>query len=422
MRSHLKPAPILLVLGALSAACHSHGDDSLANGGSGAGSLFNFTSSNVPVRKGQVTDVVASFNGDPIVADQWQIVGGPGGELVALPGSDRIRFVAGEPGLHLIEAMDTAGRVGTFELNVFPTDGSLRVTEVVDGTDDDDVAARMTTSGDDHFLAERVGDAGAPQRLVRISRAGDREVEVTLPFKIDDVAADESGAVTIVRPGASLTDALVRVDRDLVEQTTFAAPDLGGALWASVIAVTRDGRLAVATDRNGGELVLLESSGAPVGGTLDASALPLPIAFSDVVDMTAGLDGEIYVASETTIARVLPSGDVDTTTWSPGAQVALRAMDADARGVLHVALQDADGGQCGSIRQLNWVGGQIRRFSDFTDPSATRFAARKVLAPEDIAAFSEGSWRMYDDTVTLDPTVPSAAWIVAGDVPLPGQP
>ena len=35
----------------------------------------------------------------------------------------------------------------------------------------------------------------------------------------------------------------------------------------------------------------------------------------------------------------------------------------------------------------------------------------------DIAAYSDGSWRMYDDTATIDPVIQSAGWIVAGDLP-----
>ena len=239
----------------------------------------------------------------------------------------------------------------------------------------------MTVSGEDHFIADRVGDAAAIQNLARVSRDGTREIEITLPFKVDDIAADELGLVTILRPGPTLTDALLRVDRDLVEQGGFAAPDLEGALWSSAIAVTRGGRTVVATDRNGGELIQLEADGSPVGGSLDASVLPLPVVFGDIVDLTAGLDDEIYVATATVIERVLADGMVDSERWSAADQVSILCLDADARGVLHVGLQDADGGQCGSIRQLDWLGGEIRRLSDLLDPNAIRFAARKVFSP-----------------------------------------
>lgn len=408
----------LLALGVLSAGCHSH-DDGTGSGGSGAGSgdPLTFNSSNSPIRQGQLTDLSVTVGGQPATITAWDLISGPGGQLLALDDPSSVRFIAGGPGLHTVQATDDQARLGVVDLDVLPTDASLIVTEVIQGTDADDVDARMTVSGDDHFIADRVGNAAAPQMLARVSRDGVREVEITVPFKVDDLAADELGLITVLRPGPTLTDALLRVDRDLVEQVGFAAPDLGGSLWSPAIAVTRGGRTVIATDRNGGELIQLEADGSPVGGSLDASVLPLPVPFADVVDLTAGLDDEIYVASATRIERVLADGTVDVATWAPAAQVAILALDADARGVLHVALQDADGGQCGSIRQFDWLGGEIRRLSDFNDPSSLRFAARKVLSPRDIAAYPDGSWRMYDDTVTLNPATPSAGWIVAGDVP-----
>ena len=408
----------LLALGALGAGCHSHGDGSASDGsGGGTGDPITITSSTSPLRRGQVTDLTAVSAEAPVSIAAWDLVLSPGGQFVGLGDASRVRLVAGDPGLYSVQATDGQARVGVLDIDVLPTDAALVVTEVIDGTDDDDVDARMTVSAEDHFIADRVGGAAAIQNLARVSRDGTREVEITLPFKVDDVAADELGLVTILRPGPTLTDALLRVDRDLVEQGGFAAPDLEGALWSGAIAVTRGGRTVVATDRNGGELIQLEADGSPVGGSLDASALPLPVPFEDVVDLTAGIDDEIYVATATVIERVLADGTVDSERWSSAEQVSILCLDADARGVLHVGLQDADGGQCGSIRQLDWLGGEIRRLSDLSDPTGIRFAARKVFSPRDIAAYSDGSWRMYDDTLTVDPSVPSAGWIVAGDVP-----
>ncbi|MEC8513272.1 MAG: hypothetical protein VX015_14110 [Planctomycetota bacterium] len=410
----------VLASGVLGAGCHSHKDGSASGGpGAGSGDSLILSSSNPLVRQGQLTDISAVISGFPALIDGWDLLMDPGGQLIALDDPSRVRLVVGDPGVYIVQATDSEARAGVLDLIVQPTDASLIVTQVILGTDEDDVAARMTVSGPDHFVADRVGDASAIQHLARVRRDGVRELEVMLPFKVDDIAADELGHVMVLRPGPTLTDALLRVDRDLVEQGGFAAPDLEGALWSSVIAVTRTGRTVLATNRNGGQLIQLEADGSPVGGSLDASALPLPVPFADVVDLTAGLDDEIYVATATAIERILPDGTVDYGRWDPADQVAILAIDADACGVLHVALQDSDGGQCGSIRQLNWLGGEIRRLSDFLDPDSLRFAARKVINPQDIAAYSDGSWRMYDDTVSVHPTWTSASWIVAGDVPQP---
>lgn len=409
--------PALLATTLLSVGCHSHDDNAGSGGGGGTSGIFTFSSSSGVVRQGQLADFQALLNGASANIVAWDLVNSPGGSLLELSDPSAVRFIAGDAGVYFLQATDDQNRTDTYQFQVLPTGTDLVVSEVIAGTDADGVAARLTTGGGDHFIADRIGGPAAPQNLARADRAGDRIVERTLAFKIQDIAADELGNLTATRTATTLTDALVRFDRDLVESTTFSAPDLGGAAWSDFIAVTRDGVTVVATDLNGGSLVRLDLDGNPVGGSLAASALPLPLAFADVVDLTAGLEGEVYVASETEIARVLADGTVDTTRWAPATQVAIRAMDADHRGVLHVALQDADGGQCGSIRQLDWIGGQIRRYSDFTDPSAIRFAARKVLDPRDICAFGEGSWRLYDDTVTLNPATPTAAWIVAGDVP-----
>lgn len=408
----------LLAFGALSAGCHSHTDGSSSGGsGSGSGDPLNLTSSKSGIREGQLTDLFALVSGLPVNVVAWDLIGAPGGQFVSRDDPNCVRLVVGGPGAYTIQATDDVARVGVLELPVEAANTMLIVTEVIEGTDADDVDARMTMSGEDHFIADRVGDASAVQHLARVNRDGVREAEVTLPFKVDDIAADELGLLSILRPGPTLPEALVRYDRNLVERGGFVAPDLGGALWSSTIAVTRGGRTVIATDRNGGQLIQLEADGSPVGGSLDASALPLPVPFGDVVDLTAGLDDEIYVATAAMIERVLADGTVDASGWNSAEQVAILALDADACGVLHVALQDADGGQCGSIRQLNWLGGEIRRLSDLADQDGLRFAARKVISPRDIAAYSDGSWRMYDDTATIDPVIQSAGWIVAGDLP-----
>ena len=281
------------------------------------------------------------------------------GSSSALGDASRVRLVAGDPGLYSVQATDGQARVGVLDIDVLPTDAALVVTEVIDGTDDDDVDARMTVSAEDHFIADRVGGAAAIQNLARVSRDGTPRGRDHPPFKVDDVAADELGLVTILRPGPTLTDALLRVDRDLVEQGGFAAPDLEGALWSGAIAVTRGGRTVVATDRNGGELIQPEADGSPAGG-LDASALPLPVPFEDVVDLTVGIDDEIYVATATVIERVLADGMVDSERWSSASRSPSSAS-TPTPAACSTGLQDADGGQCGSIRQLNWLGGEIRR-------------------------------------------------------------
>ncbi len=423
-----RPAPSLTVLAAglaisFGASCHSHDDGATgAGGGTGTTGDFNFSSQLGTIREGQLSDISASLlNGAPATISNWMLSTNVDGALVELPAPDAVRFIAGDVGSYVLEASDAFLNVGTLNLEVLTAGTALTVTEVIAGTDNDLVFARLAVSGEDLFIAERIGGAAAPQVFARADRSGTRGMEVTLPYKIQGLAAAPGGAVTATRTAATLTDALVRYDRDLNEVASFAAPDLGTALWSDRIAMSDEGETLVPTDLNGGSILRLDVNGDPAGGTLQDSLLPLPVAFADLVDITVGQFGEVYAATSTEMGRTSADGTVDTTLWTPSSYVAIRAMDCDSKGILHVALQDADGGQCGSIRRFNWLGGQIRRISDYNDPNGSRFAARKVLNPQDLAAYPEGSWRMYDDTVTLDPTIQSAAWIVAGNVPIDGK-
>lgn len=403
----------------LGASCHSH-DDGATGTGSGTGQTGDFVFSNNlgTIREGQLADFSATLiGGFPATVASWSLTLNNDGTLIEIPAADAVRFIAGSAGSYTLEAADELGNSGSLDFEVLRAGTVLTVTEVIDGTDNDEVFARLAISGEDIFVAERIGGAAAPQVFARADRAGDRAIETTLAYKIQGLAASPDGAVTATRTAATLPDALVRYDRDLNEIAGFSAPDIGASLWSDRIAMSDDGETLVATDINGGSILRLDVNGNPAGGDLTSSLLPLPVAFADLVDITAGRYGDVYAATDTEIRRVFADMTVDTKVWNPAAQSAIRAMDCDDKGILHVALQDADGGQCGSVRRLNWIGGQIARISDYNDPNNLSFAARKVLNPQDIAAYPEGSWRMYDDTVTLDPAVQSAAWIVAGDVP-----
>ena len=57
--------------------------------------------------------------------------------------------------------------------------------------------------------------------------------------------------------------------------------------------------------------------------------------------------------------------------------------------------------------------------TEFTQ--GTFFAPRKFVRPLDLAAYSDGSWRVYDDTVSLSALEINAAWIVAADAPAVGN-
>lgn len=409
----------------LGASCHSHDDGDTGTGGNPSGPTgdFTFTGELGTIREGQLSDISATLiNGASATITSWSLSLNNDGTLIELPAPDAVRFVAGSLGSYTLEAADDLGNSGTLNFEVLAAGTVLTVTEVIDGTDNDLVFARMAVSGEDIFIAERIGDASALQVFARANRAGSRPVQMdSLSYKILGLAASPDGAVTATRAAATLTDALVRFDRDLNEIATFSAPDIGTSLWSDRIAMSDAGETLVATDLNGGSILRLDVDGNPAGGDLQSSLLPLPVAFADLVDISAGRFGEVYAATDTEIRRVFADMTVDTSVWNPATQSAIRAMDCDGKGILHVALQDADGGQCGSVRRLNWIGGEIARISDYNDPNNPGFAARKVLDPQDIAAYPEGSWRMYDNTVTLDPTVQSAAWIVAGNVPLDGE-
>ncbi len=409
---------------ALVASCHSHDDDgNVITSGPGAGSTGAFTfsgdvaSDGTPVQRGEFFDCTAvRLDGGTPDIESWSILTGPGGALANIGGTDMVRFVAGDPGFYVIEAVDFDGSRGTYGFNVANDPANLMVVDVVAGTDSDPVAASLATGGDtDLFIAERIGGSSAPQVLARADRSGDRLISTNLAYKIQDLAADDAGNLTAIRTESTLTAALVRLDRDLNEDTSFSAPDLGTTQWRELVAMTRGGETLVPVDLNGGSLLRLDATGAPAGGTPEMSLLDLGLPFADIIDVATDIDGAAYVATTTQIARVATTGAVDTVYWSPEDQVAIRGIATDEDGVLFVALQDADGGQCGSIRKLDWTGLEFRRLIEFSD--GTEFAARKILAPVSLGVYPDGAWRLYDDIVTLNPNFPSAAWILAADPP-----
>lgn len=405
---------------ALGAACHSHDDDAGASASAlppaGSSGAFVFDPSSAVVRAGETTDLAAqNVGGGAAQISSWMLIQGPGATLVPRPGDDVVRLIAGDAGYYVVEATNAQGETGTYGFDVIANETELTVTEVIAGDDNDDVFARLATSGEDIFIADRIGGPAAPQQFARATRGGTREVETTLPFKVSDLSADSNGRVTVSRPATTLTGALVRYDRDLNEDATFEAPDIAPAEWSDRLAVRRNGETVVATTLDGGRLLVLDVGGDPAGGSLAMSYLPLPFAVEEIVDMTSDWEGAIYVATETEIARVTAGGVVDTMYWTPETQTAIRAIESDDRGVVYVALQDESGGQCGSLRRLNWLGIQFARLSDFQQ--GAEFAARKILDPQDIGVYEQGAWRLYDDTVVLNPATPTAGWILAGNIP-----
>ncbi len=403
---------------ALVASCHSHDDDNnVGTGAPPAGSAgdFFFSGNDGLLQRGEFFDCTAALpSGGSTTIETWSILVGPGGSLANVGGEDTVRFVSGAPGFYVIEATDFDGRRGTYGFNVANDPVTLEVTDVIPGTDLEPVAASLATSGtEDLFIAERIGGSSAPQILARANRAGDREESVNLAYKIQDMAADSAGNLTAIRTESSLTSAIVRLDRDLAEVPSFSAPDLGGAQWREIVAMTRDGETLIPVDINGGSILRLDATGAPAAGTVEQSLMSLGIAFADVVDMTTDIDGAVYVVSETQLVRIISTGAQDTVYWSPEDQVAIRAVATDEDGVVFVALQDADGGQCGSIRKLDWTGTEFRRLMEFSD--GAEFAARKILDPVALGVFPDGAWRLYDDIVTLNPSFQIAAWILAAD-------
>ncbi|MFT6110012.1 MAG: hypothetical protein ACJA2W_002935 [Planctomycetota bacterium] len=405
---------------ALAVSCHSHDDD--ASGITmgppiGSNGDFFFSGGEGLVQRGESFDCVAQISNGSIANIQtWNIVAGSqfGGSLANIGGNEMVRFVAGAPGFYAIEAMDDSGRVGTYGFNVANDGADLMVVDVIAGDDTMPVAASLATSGNvDLFIAERIGGSAAPQVIALANRAGDRLASQTLPYKIQDMAADDAGNLTVIRNEVTLTAALVRLDRDFNESATFSAPDLGTGAWREIVAMTRDGETLVPVDLNGGSLLRLNADGSPAGGTPELSLLALGVPFADVVDVATDMDGAVYVASETQIARVSIDGSIDTVYWQPEAQTAIRGVATDEDGVLFVSLQDADGGQCGSIRKLDWTGTEFRRIIEFSD--GTEFAARKILDPVSLGVYSDGAWRLYDDIVTLNPAFERSAWILASE-------
>ncbi|QDV06126.1 hypothetical protein Poly30_16310 [Planctomycetes bacterium Poly30] len=407
---------------ALVASCHSHDDgNNIANSGPPAGSSgdFLFSGDNGSLQRGEFFDCVARLNnGNLANIDTWSIVAAPassGASLTSLGAADSVRFVAGIPGFYAIQAVDVNNLVGTYGFSVENDLASLMVVDVIPGTDSSPVAASLATSGNaDLFIAERIGGPSAPQVIARANRAGDRVAFVgDLPYKIQDMAADDLGNVTVIRTESSLTAALVRLDRDLNEVATFSAPDLGTTAWRDIVAMTRSGETLVPVDLEGGSLLRLDAVGAPAGGTPEQSLIALGVPFADVIDVATDIDGAAYVATDTRIVRVGTDGAVDSLYWQPQDQTAIRGIATDEDGVVYVALQDADGGQCGSVRKLDWRGTQFRRIIEFSDGS--EFAARKILSPVALGVFPDGAWRLYDDIVTLNPSFQKAAWILASE-------
>jgi hypothetical protein len=412
---------------ALVASCHSHDDDvNTASGGPGAGSSGAFTFSGdiandgTIVQRGEFFDCTAvALDGSVPNIESWNILvspSSPDGSLANIGGDNMVRFVAGAPGFYAIEAVDFDGNRGTYGFNVANDPADLLIVDVIGGVDSDGVAASIVTSGsDDLFIAERIGGSAAPQVLARATRAGERSASINLAYKIQDLAADDFGNLTAIRTESTLTAALVRLDRDLNEDTSFSAPDLGTGNWREIVAMTRGGETLVPVDLDGGSLLRLDAAGAPAAGTVEMSLLDLGLPFDDIIDVATDIDGAAYVATETQIARVATTGAVDTVYWSPETQVAIRSIATDEDGVLFVALQDADGGQCGSIRKLDWTGSEVRRVREFSN--GTEFAARKVQFPVSLGVYPNGAWRLYDDVVSLNPNSPNAAWILASDPP-----
>lgn len=424
-RLHSTPArmrirTLAVLVPAALAACHSHDDDGTGSGSStGTTGAFDIAPATAGVRAGEVEDFTATLpGGGPVAVMAWDIVSGPGGALVDLGTPGAIRFVAAGAGTYGIRATDDQGRTGTLVFDVTSAAATLAVTEQIDGTDLDDVDARFDAEADDLYIVDRIGDASAPQRLARADRAGDRAAEVVLPVKALDVAAFGATGCVVLTPAGTLPESLHRYDRSLAELPGFAAPDLGaGVSWAPRIAIDPvAGVIVLATSENGGSLLFLDASGAPAGGTLQASLVPSPVASPvDVVDLTVDADGAIYVATATDVARVLRDGTLDVMNWSPTGLSEIVSVGADDNGVLFVLARDQSAGQTGSLRKLDWLGQELGVLTEFS--AGAFFAPRQFLVPLDVAAYPEGSWRVYDDTQSLEPATADAAWVIAGQLP-----
>lgn len=401
------------------AACHSNDDDGTGGGSStGTAGAFDIAPATAGVRAGEVEDFTATLpGGGPVQIMAWDIVSGPGGALIDLGTPGSIRFVAAAAGAYGIRATDDQGRTGTLAFDVSSAAATLDVTEQIDGTDLDDVDARFDAEADDLYIVDRIGDASAPQRLARADRDGDRTAEVVLARKALDVAAFGATGCVVLTPAGTLPESLHRYDRDLAELSGFSAPGLGaGVSWAPRVAIDPvEGVIVLATSHNGGSLLLLDASGAPAGGTLEGSLVPSPVPSpSDVIDLTVDADGAIYVATANDVARVLRDGTLDVLNWSPTGLSEIVSIDADDNGVLFVLAQDQNAGQTGSLRKLDWLGQELGVLTEFS--AGAFFAPRQFLVPLDVAAYAEGSWRVYDDTQSLEPTNEDAAWIIAGEL------
>lgn len=415
-----------LLCSVLVAACHNHDDDvagTISGSGGGTAAGLRFSPDPPATRAGELEDFFAvRVNGASVRIAEWELVAGPGGQLVDLGSDDEVRFVAGGPGSYTLRARADDGEEGAITFEVSSAAAQLTVSETVSGTDQDEVAARVDARND-LFIADRVGDASAPQRLARADRDGDRRAEILVPYKIDDLACDAAGNVVTLRSASAVPDdlpgALRRYDRDLVEDAGFQAPDLAdGVGWQDRLTVTRAGEVVLVTTHEGGSLLYLAADGSPRGGSVQDSLVPLPVAAGDVVDVASDFEGSIYVATASEIVRLGNDGVLDTADWNPAPRDAIVAIAADDAGVVLVTCQDQDGGQCGSLRKLDWTGGQVGLLTEFTE--GTFFAPRKFVRPLDLAAYGDGSWRVYDDTVSLSALEINAAWIVAADAPAIG--
>jgi len=403
---------------ALLAACHSDDDGTASGGSTGTAGGLDIAPATAGIRAGEVEDFTATLPGGGTAAVMaWDLLSGPGGALVDLGVPGTVRFVAGGAGSYQLRATDDQGRTGTLGVTVSSAAAGLTVTEVVAGSDFDDVNARFDAEDGDLYIVDRIGGPAVPQRLARASAAGDREAEVVLADKAHDVAAFGQTGCVVLSPTGTLTDALRRYDRDLVEIPGFAAPTLGATeSWAPRVAIDpTSGRIVLATSVNNGSLLFLDATGAPAGGTFAASLVPSPVASPvDVVDLTVDADGAVYVATSDEVARVLPDGTIDVVNWAPTGLSEIVALGADDNGVLFVLARDQNAGQTGSLRKLDWLGQELGMLTEFS--TGAFFAPRQFIEPLDLATYADGSWRVYDDTQALDPANPLAAWVIAGEL------
>ncbi|MEL6715956.1 MAG: hypothetical protein AAFP86_19405, partial [Planctomycetota bacterium] len=170
-----------LLCSVLVAACHNHDDDvagTISGSGGGTAAGLRFSPDPPATRAGELEDFFAvRVNGAPVRIAEWELVAGPGGQLVDLGSDDEVRFVAGGPGSYTLRARADDGEEGAITFEVSSAAAQLTVSETVSGTDQDEVAARVDARND-LFIADRVGDASAPQRLARADRDGDRRAEI----------------------------------------------------------------------------------------------------------------------------------------------------------------------------------------------------------------------------------------------------